>query len=222
MTKKNIRIIDYGLGNLFSIERAIRHLGGITEITGDPRRIASADRLILPGVGAFSRGMHELNTTGIADAIREFIERDRPLLGICLGMQFLFTRSQEFGVHEGLNLIGGEVIRLRLSDNGGPRIKIPHVGWAGIEPPQIPGEGKPGKLSKPDPILRGIDRDSSFYFVHSYFVVPDNRSDVLAESKYGPNRFCSMTRKDNLIGCQFHPEKSGPIGLRLLKNFTRS
>lgn len=222
MFSKKITVIDYGLGNLFSIERAVNHFGGEPEITGDPQRIASAERLILPGVGAFSKGMEELNVKGIADAVYEFARKDRPLMGICLGMQLLMTRSYEFGVHDGLNLIGGEVIRFQESNNGGPSFKIPHVGWAKIRPFQSEDINAPAISSWSNTALKGIESESFFYFVHSYFVAPDDRNHTLAESEYADNTFCAAIKKDNLFGCQFHPEKSGPVGLRLLENFSRN
>lgn len=219
MSITKVTIVDFGLGNLFSIAAAIKHVGGQAEITSDPREIASANRLILPGVGAFGRGMNELGKRGIANAILEFVQTGRPILGICLGMQLLMTESYEFGHHRGLDLIKGKVVRFNDPRTAGQHFKIPQIGWNKIEPPMfydIP-EGSYSALWR-DTILQGVDPGSFLYFVHSYICVPDNSECILAESVYGEDRFCCVIHKDNIWGCQFHPERSSHTGLQVYKN----
>ena len=215
-----VTVIDYGRGNLFSIERAIRYVGGQAEITDDPAKVAAADRLILPGVGAFGEGMSKLRERGINDAIYEFVQTERPLLGICLGMQLVFTAGLEFGLHQGLDLIKGKVIRFNNPRQEGPYFKIPHIEWSKIE---FPVSGKPLKTANSNlgkgTILQGLNSGSYFYFVHSFICVPEDVECILAESVYGEDRFCSVVHKNNVWGCQFHPERSGSDGLLIYKNF---
>lgn len=213
----NATIIDYGRGNLFSIERAVRHAGGKAEITDNPTKIASAERLILPGVGAFGEGMSKLREKGIDEAISKFVRTGRPLFGICLGMQLIFDVSHEFGLHKGLGLIKGKVVRFQDPREGGPRFKIPHIAWSKIEYPAVikninshPWQGT---------ILQGLNSGSYFYFVHSFICVPEDAACILAESMHGEDRFCSVVHKDNIWGCQFHPERSGNNGINIYKNF---
>jgi imidazole glycerol-phosphate synthase subunit HisH len=194
-------IIDYGMGNLRSVEKAIEAVGGRPGISGIPEVIRKAARLILPGVGAFGDAMRNLRQNGLDSAIRESVSAGTPLLGLCLGLQLLFSHSEEFGSHEGLNLIPGKV--LRFSD---PGLRIPHVGWN-----QIEGAGT-------NPVLNGIPEGSYFYFVHSYYVKPDKPEDILRWTEYG-RRFCSIACRGNVWGAQFHPEKSQDMGKKLLGNF---
>ena len=220
MSLKKITIVDCGMGNLFSIDRAIGYFDCQPIITSDSSKIASAERLILPGVGAFGKGMHELESRGLVDAIREFVKTERPLLGICLGMQLLMTKSYEFGLHYGINLIEGDVVRFQDPHAQGFSFKIPHVGWNKIVSPALKDNGNAlGDSTWGGTILDTTPPNSYFYFVHSYVVMPFNELHILAETEYGHNRFCSVVNKDNLFGCQFHPEKSGSIGLDLLKRF---
>lgn len=218
MINSKITIIDYGLGNLFSIARALKHIGSIPEISSDPQKISLADRLILPGVGAFKKGMDELDKKGISEAIMNFIDKERPLLGICLGMQLLMTKSYEFGLHDGLDLIKGEVIKFNSTHNNEQGFKIPHIGWEKIQPVSD-DEGDINTFSWYKTPLENMAPESFFYFVHSYHAVPENKNHILAESSYAGEIFCSVIKKDNLLGCQFHPERSGPVGLKLLENF---
>lgn len=196
-------IIDYGMGNLRSVENALAHVGGRSLISGDPEIIRNADRLILPGVGAFGDAMANLKQRDLDNAIRHAIDKGTPLLGLCLGLQLLFTRSEEFGDHEGLNLIPGSVLKIDE-----PGLRVPHIGWN-----QIEGE-------RPNPLLDGIPEGSYFYFVHSFYVKPDNQEYTLRWTSYG-NRFCSIACRGKVWGAQFHPEKSQDAGKRLLRNFLK-
>lgn len=220
MANAKVTIIDYGMGNLFSIERAIRYIGGYPEITDNPTKIASAERLILPGVGAYGKGMHELEKQSIIEAIYEFIKSERPLLGICLGMQFFLTQSNEFGIHAGLNLVKGNVARFKESISPKPLLKIPHVGWNSIEVPERVTLSKFNHTTLWNrTILKGVNPGSNFYFVHSFFCLVEDTKNILAESKYGEDRFCSVLNKNNIWGCQFHPERSAENGLKIYRSF---
>ena len=216
MNNRKATVVDYDMGNLFSIEKAIDYVGGTAEITGDPSKIAEADRLVLPGVGAFGSAMQRLEGAGIEDAINEFAQMERPLLGICLGMQLLLSESHEFGRHRGLGLIEGKVIRFKDPKPEGPHFKIPQIGWTEIELPELNGFSTNSEWNRT--ILQGIDPGSFFYFVHSYICVPGHDRYVLAESVYGDDRFCSVVGKDHIWGCQFHPEKSDNAGLLIYEN----
>jgi len=194
-------IIDYGMGNLRSVEKAVETVGGKPTISRDPDAVRKAERLILPGVGAFGDAMNNLRQRGLDSAICEAVGAGKPLLGLCLGLQLLFTQSEEFGSHQGLNLIPGKV---RKFDD--PGLRVPHVGWNQIE----------GVL--PNPLLTDIPEGSYFYFVHSYYVEPDKSGDVLRRTNYG-HSFCSIACREKVWGAQFHPEKSQEMGKRLLRNF---
>jgi glutamine amidotransferase len=194
-------IIDYGMGNLRSVEKAVAAVGGKPAIAKDPDAVRKAARLILPGVGAFGDAMQNLRQSGLDSAICEAVQSGKPLLGLCLGLQLLFTQSEEFGSHDGLNLIPGKV--RRFNEAG---LRVPHVGWNQIE----------GAL--PNPLLEGIPEGSYFYFVHSFYVEPDRSDYILRWTTYG-RRFCSIACRDKVWGAQFHPEKSQETGKRLLRNF---
>jgi glutamine amidotransferase len=194
-------IVDYGMGNLRSVEKAVEAVGGSPIISGDPEIIRYASRLILPGVGAFGDAMENLRRHKLDTAIRESVSTGTPLLGLCLGLQLLFTESDEFGKHEGLNLIPGKVRRFE-----GPDLRVPHVGWNQIEGAQ------------PNPLMTDIPEGAYFYFVHSHYVEPDNPEHILRWTSYG-RRFCSIAWKDHVWGAQFHPEKSQDAGKKLLRNF---
>lgn len=203
-------IVDYGLGNLFSVERALRYLGADCLITSDAARISAAGRLILPGVGAFGDGMKGLAGRGLVEPIKGFIATGRPFMGICLGMQLLMTEGEEFGIHKGLDIIKGRTRRL----NGSGGYKIPHIGWNSLIPPA--GGKEPAWQGT---ILEKLKANSFVYFVHSNAVVPDDASFCLAYTSYGSNTFCSVVRKGNIYGCQFHPERSAEIGLDIYREF---
>lgn len=218
--KKQVTIVDYGMGNLFSIQRAIEYVGGIPVLTDDPDRVSQADRLLLPGVGAFGEGMSELINRDLSDGIRSFVETGKPLLGICLGMQLLFSESHEFGIHKGLNLIPGKVLPFTPPVEGGGSFKIPHIGWNKV---WINISNKLSCLyearQQNGSILEGLTKNTFFYFVHSFICVPDDPNYIVAKSVYGLDRFCSIVGNENLWGCQFHPEKSGESGLIIYRNF---
>jgi imidazole glycerol-phosphate synthase subunit HisH len=194
-------IIDYGMGNLRSVEKALEAVGGRPRISGDPDIVRRGDRLILPGVGAFGDAMVNLRRQNLDAAVREAVAAGKPLLGLCLGLQLLFTNSDEFGIHEGLNLIPGKVRRFEATG-----LRVPHVGWNQIEGAQ------------PNPLMMDIPEGSYFYFVHSYYVEPDRAGDILRWTSYG-RRFCSIACRDRVWGAQFHPEKSQDSGKKLLRNF---
>jgi len=197
-------IVDYKAGNLKSVERACSEVGVEAEISGDPEKIRQASRLIFPGVGAAGAAMASLQETGIDEAIREFFNLGRPVLGICLGLQISLNYSEE-NQTKTLDLISGEVKKFRLKETG---LKIPHMGWNTVN------------VIQQHPVLDRIEPRDEFYFVHSYYAVPARKESVYALTDY-EDQFASVISKDNLIATQFHPEKSGRVGLRLLSNFLR-
>ncbi|MBQ9330261.1 MAG: imidazole glycerol phosphate synthase subunit HisH [Oscillibacter sp.] len=199
-----IAIVDYGVGNLFSLSSSLRHLGLETEVTGDAERLRAAERIILPGVGAFGDAMEKLTATGLVPVLREEAER-KPLLGICLGMQLLFERSFEYGEHPGLGLIGGEVADLR-ADLADKTLKVPHMGWNSLE------------LLRDDPLFRYVKGGEYVYYVHSFYAKNCAES-TLAVSRYDNVAVTGVVRRGRVYGTQFHPEKSGDVGLRLLRAF---
>ena len=197
-----IAVIDYGMGNLRSVQKGFERSGFVAEITRDCERIAMADGVVLPGVGAFHSCMENLRRFGLVEAVRDVVRRKTPFLGICLGLQLLFEESEEFGRQKGLALIPGRVLGFRAQDD----LKVPHMGWNSIE------------IRKQTPFLDGIRDQDQVYFVHSYYVVPDDESCVATVTSYG-KPFVSSIATDTLFACQFHPEKSQTVGLRILKNF---
>jgi glutamine amidotransferase len=201
-----IAIVDYGMGNLKSVSKAFEHLGSRAVVTRDPRVLKDATHVVLPGVGAFPDGMNNLKRFGLTEPIRHLIATGRPFLGICLGLQLLFAESEEFGRHPGMGIIPGRVMRFNPSDM--KDLKVPHMGWNNIE------------IRQKTPVLEGISDGSAVYFVHSYYVVPEDNRLVSTETVYGIP-FSSSILKNNIFACQFHPEKSQAVGLRLLENFAR-
>ncbi len=197
-----IVIIDYGMGNLRSVQKALEFVHARVEVTCDPDRVRSADKVILPGVGAFADAAAELRRTGLGEAFVEAVRRGKPCLGVCLGLQLLFDASEEDGEHEGLGLIPGRVVRFPGTDG----LKVPHMGWNTLQ------------VRRNAPILAGIGDSPSVYFVHSYYAKPANPQDTAAEADY-PDPFCAVVWKDNLMACQFHPEKSQRVGLAMYANF---
>ncbi len=197
-----IAIVDYQMGNLRSVQKALEKVGHQATITSDAADLARADKIVLPGVGAFADAMAELKRRELVDPICEAVAAGKPFLGICLGLQLLFDVGYEDGEHEGLGVLRGKVVRFDLP----PPAKVPHMGW------------NQAKIVRPAPILEGIADAAHFYFVHSYYVVPNDRSVVAIETEYHIP-FCSMVWRDNLFATQFHPEKSQADGLRLLRNF---
>lgn len=204
-----VGIIDYRMGNLRSVQKAIERVGGSATILTDAAQARGVDRLLLPGVGAFTDGMRYLRDGGWPDAIRDFLATGRPMLGICLGMQLVFDRSEEDTPNQGLGLLPGQVVRFR-EDQGPdrPRLKVPHMGWNHLD------------WTADDPLVAGLTpgRATSVYFVHGYFTRPDDASVTLATAEYG-GPFTAIVRRDNLWATQFHPEKSQQVGLRMLANF---
>lgn len=213
MCDPTVTIVDYGLGNLLSVRRGFEHCGAAVRVTASPDAVWRADRLILPGVGAFGDGMAKLCERGLDHAVREFVGSGRPLLGICLGMQMLFEDSDEFGRHAGLGLIAGRVTRIPSTCADGASRKVPHIGWSPIEPPADTGRPWTGTL------LEGTAPDTAFYFVHSFTGVPGDPADRLADTDYLGARVSAVVARDAVLGTQFHPEKSGPAGLTVIRRF---
>ncbi|WP_146519622.1 imidazole glycerol phosphate synthase subunit HisH [Stieleria varia] len=197
-----ITIVDYQMGNLRSVQKGIERIGGSARISSDPHEIASAEKLVLPGVGAFGDAMAELRRRDLCSAIKDFVATDRPFLGICLGLQLLFEKGFEHGTHDGLGILPGEVVRFELPE----KYKVPHMGWNTVT-----------KCSD-SPLLADVSDGTHFYFVHSYFVRPADESVVALRCDYG-GPFCAMVWQDNLYATQFHPEKSQADGLALLAAF---
>ncbi len=197
-----IAIVDYGMGNLRSVAKAFERVGASAQVIQEAKAVQKASKLVLPGVGAFQDARHNLETLHLIEPILGALRRGIPFLGLCLGLQLLFTESEEGGVHPGFNLIGGRVRRFPKSE-----LKVPHIGWNRIE-----------YRGKNCPLLKGIPDGSYFYFVHSYYVDPVAKDAVAAETSYGIS-FTSMVWRGNLFATQFHPEKSQTFGLRLLENF---
>ena len=208
MTNHPITMIDYGASNIRSVQKAFEYVGATVQLTDDPAVVARATRLVVPGVGAFGTGMAALRARGLDNAIRASVGRGTPLLGICLGMQFLFDESNELGHHTGLGLIPGRVIRFHFDEAGAvaARLKVPHVGWN-----QIEHDGS-------HPLLKEIPDNAHAYFVHSYYCAPFDWGVVIAQTQYG-RPFPSIVGRGNIVGIQFHPEKSQRVGLQLLRNF---
>lgn len=202
-----IAIIDYGMGNLRSVQKGFEQVGFPAEITSDPAALLGADKIVLPGVGAFRDCISNLEQGGFVEPILKIIAEGRPFLGICLGLQLLFTESEEFGIHKGLGVIPGRVVRFSEGMvEQGEKLPVPHMGWNQIS------------LRQPSPLFDGIDNGSNVYFVHSYYVKPEDPTVVAATCNYGIE-FCAAIRHDNVMATQFHPEKSQGIGLKMLKNF---
>ncbi len=204
-----IAIIDYGMGNLRSVEKALEKLGHAAVITSDPAEIAAAERVILPGVGAFGAAMANLTAARdgqppLSESVREVVKSGKPLLGICLGMQLLFESSDELGEHQGLGLLPGHVTRFDF--NGDPTLKIPHMGWNELSFP------------RPTALMEGLSERVQVYFVHGYYCAPDDPAIIAATCDHG-GPFCAAISADNVHATQFHPEKSGAAGLRILANF---
>lgn len=208
----DVAIVDYGIGNIYSVRRALEHSGAEVVVSADREVLLGAPRLVLPGVGAFADGMRGLETRGLADAVVAFAASGKPMLGICLGMQMLGTVGEEFGEHPGLDIIPGRVRALAPARTDGTAHKIPHVGWARLTYPN-------GDAARRGSILEGLDPQDAVYLVHSYALTPDDPGDRLAECDYGGHAIVVAVRRGNVSGTQFHPEKSGPVGLRIIRNF---
>lgn len=204
-------IIDYGIGNIYSVTRAVEHCGYTPLLSSDAAEIVAAERLILPGVGAFADGMQGLKERALVDPIRKFVQSGRPLLGICLGMQMLATMSEEFGEFAGLDIIPGKVVHIPTTSTDGQRLKSPHIGWnALLLPPSSNWASTP---------LRGQQEGASVYLVHSFHFVAEDNTNILAQCDHGGHKLTAAVRKGHITGCQFHPEKSGEVGLTILRDF---
>lgn len=199
-----IAIIDYKAGNLTSVKLALETIGASCTVTSDPEVIMNADRVIFPGVGAAGSAMNTLNQAGLTDVIRKFAKTGKPFMGICLGTQIILSHSEEDNV-DCIGLINGSVLKFQPSD---PRDKVPQIGWNSVD------------FKVQHPLFDGIESNSEFYFVHSYYPAPSSKNEVLGITEYAGVKFASVLGSGNVVATQFHPEKSGKIGLRMLKNFT--
>lgn len=208
-----VAIVDYGLGNLYSVQRACEHVGLQAAIVSDPEEVRSAAGVILPGVGAMPTAMSRLRDTGLADALVDCARRETPLLGICLGLQLLMRTGSEFGEHQGLGIVGGRVVRFEATTEQGDPLRVPHIGWNAIRP-------SPGATWAGTP-LEGTEPGTMMYFVHSFYVVPADPGVCVATARYGPVDFCAAIATGSVFACQFHPERSGPAGLALYERFAR-
>jgi glutamine amidotransferase len=212
MSAANVTIIDYGVGNLLSVKRGLEHCGAQVTLTADPDQILNSKRVVLPGVGAFRNAMQALLQLGLVEPIQEIARRQTPLLGICLGMQLLMDESDEFGTTAGLGLIPGRVTPVPSRSLLGESQKIPHIGWSALKMSES-SSGWAGTL------LQDNFPDEATYFVHSYMAMPTNAAHRLADCMYGGHRVAAVIGRDQITGCQFHPEKSGEIGLKILRRF---
>jgi len=206
-----IAIIDYDIGNLRSVQKAIEHVGADARLITTPRELARADKVVLPGVAAFGDAIDELRSMGLAEPLRNAVAEGMPFLGFCLGLQLLFEESSENGRHAGLGILPGKVVRFEfsLADLAGHRLSVPHMGWNQLS------------IRRPCPMLEGIDDGAFVFFAHSYHVVPADETVIATTTDYGME-FVSSVWKDNIFATQFHPEKSQAVGLRLLENFVKT
>lgn len=216
MRQPQVVIIDSGICNLFNVKGTFESLQATVVISRSPEAIRNAERAVLPGVGAFGAGMQSLAQYDLVEPIRSFAKSGKPLLGICLGMQMLLSVSQELGVWDGLGLIPGRVRAFQKPTPSGPSFKIPQIGWNRIERPN-------GGSKDPwaETLLHGLDEKPFLYFVHSFIAIPEDPRHLLAYTEYGQDRFASVVKRDNISGCQFHPERSGATGLGILQNFLK-
>lgn len=215
MSKPEITVIDYGAGNLLSVQRALEHCGAKVVLTSDPAVVVEARRVVLPGVGAFANAMQALVEFNLVPAIQELAMRRTPLLGICLGMQLLLEESVEFGRNLGLGLIPGRVVAIPMQTLSGEAQKIPHIGWSSL----VQGEGR---VDWDSTILENSAPGEATYFVHSFMSVPTDPAHRVADCIYGGHRIAAVISRANITGCQFHPEKSGEVGLKILRRFVTS
>lgn len=212
MSAPEVTVIDYGVGNLLSVQRGLEHCGAIVTLTADPEIILTSTRVVLPGVGAFAHAMQALERLKLVNVIHEVAQKQIPLLGICLGMQLLLDDSEEFGLTRGLGLIPGHVIPVPDKTLVGLPQKIPHIGWSGLQP-----SGGPGRWG--GTLLQDNYENEATYFVHSYMAVPINPAHIVAHCVYGGHSIPATIAKEKVTGCQFHPEKSGEAGLKILRRF---
>lgn len=213
MRANEVIVIDYGVGNLLSVRHGLECCGAAVNLTGDPDLILAGQRVVLPGVGAFGDAMRVLHELKLVPVIWDVASRGTPFLGICLGMQLLLDESEEFGTTAGLGLIPGQVRPIPSQSTTGEPLKIPHIGWNSIEPS--------GQSSWDRTLLADNQRGDAMYFVHSFMASPSDGAHRLAECIYGGHRVPAVISKDNVTGCQFHPEKSGELGLKILRRFVQ-
>ena len=212
MQYRKVTVVDYGVGNLLSVKRGLEKCGASVEITSNPKQILSADKVVFPGVGAFPNAMLALEELKLIEVMLELAELKKPILAICLGMQLLMEQSDEFRITKGLGIIPGVVTKIPNLVYGGIKLKIPHIGWNHLVKNR-------NEESWNGTVLEGTETDESVYFVHSYMVVPRDEKVRVADTIYGENRISAVIARDQIVGCQFHPEKSGKIGLKILENF---
>lgn len=210
---RRVTLLDYGMCNMLNVARAFEHAGAELRITEDPAEAASADRLVVPGVGAFQDSIQEVTSRGFGDAIRRYVDTGRPMLGICVGMQILFDASEEFGEHAGLGILPGRVKAIPATTTEGAPQRVPHIGWNHLVAPAT-GRSWEGTLLAP---LAG--RDPAVYFVHSFAAQPADPADRLADCIYGGHRICAAVQRGNVMATQFHPERSGETGLDVVRHF---
>lgn len=215
MSAPEVTVIDYGVGNLLSVQRGLEHCGAKVTLTADPERILSAKRVVLPGVGAFENAMMALGALDLVGVIREVGRRETPLLGICLGMQLMLDESDEFGITAGLGLIPGRVVAVPVQSTSGDAQKVPHIGWNALLPSST-------RLDWNGTLLQDNRPGDAAYFVHSFMAVPTDPVHRIADCMYGGHGIPAVIGRDHITGCQFHPEKSGEVGLKILRRFCAS
>jgi glutamine amidotransferase len=213
--KKEIEItlVDYGMANMLNVARAFRHCGANIRVIEKASATDSIDRLVVPGVGAFEKSISAVRQNGFDDLIRRHIQTGRPFLGICVGMQMLFDESEEFGQHQGLGILGGQVTKISSVDSCGNKQSVPHIGWNKLISPKSQRSWEGTLFAN-----RSTDAES-VYFVHSFAAHPAEESDVLADCLYGGHRICAAVQRDNICATQFHPERSGEVGLSIIRDF---
>ena len=211
MGKNSIVIVDYGVGNLLSVKRGLEFVDASPIITSDPKLILSASHIVFPGVGAFNNAMMKLSDLGLVEILKEAVQKGIPLMGICLGMQLLFDESEEFTHTAGLALISGKVTSIKEKSSKNIYPKVPHIGWAKLN--------QANAIDWKKTVLKNTEIGSEMYFVHSFSAQPVDKKDCIATCEFGEKSLVAVVEKNNIIGCQFHPEKSGKLGLKILKEF---
>ena len=218
----DVLILDYGVGNLFSVRSACEAVGLTASISADREAVLAARAVIVPGMGAFGDAMDTLRRMDLVEPLRDVAASGTPLIGICLGLQLFMTESEEFGTHAGFGFIEGPAVRFQQPANATRPLKVPHVGWAAITPPPTGMHAAPvGARGWNDWPLQDVESGAYMYFVHSYYVAPQDPDVVMSQSTYGGTAFCSSIKSRNIFACQFHPERSGPVGVGIYRNIAR-